>query len=408
MNFLGTRRQNINEYNFIMSLINEDDNTITYPKKQIAELIGLNQIDDAYQGSSISINAFGNVIAIGGPNDNDLRGAIWIFRKNGSGWDQGTKLIIPRTTTGPTAGSVVALNDDGNVLVLGALQDNNYIGGAYVFRYNNTISTWDLGTKLTGSWTGIAQVGYSVAINALGDVIAVGGNSDNFNIGAVNIFRYQNGSWDLGTKLVGSNIIGTSNQGNSVSLNAKGDIMASGGLSDNSGVGAVWVFKYNSNSGLWDQGTKLIGQGSVSGSYLGTSVSLNQQGNILATGGYYDNNGIGATWIFKHNFSSNQWDSGIKLVASDTIGKSQQGFSVALNAVGNVLAVGGFGDNNNAGAVWIFIYNGFKWVNVTKLIGNIANGDFGTSVALNNEGNILAIGAPGYNGGADTSYVYSN
>ncbi len=45
-----------------------------------------------------------------------------------------------------------------------------------------------------------------------------------------------------GSKLVGSNNIGYSMQGNSVSINADGTTIAVGGPGDNGGKGAVWIF----------------------------------------------------------------------------------------------------------------------------------------------------------------------
>jgi hypothetical protein len=50
---------------------------------------------------------------------------------------------------------------------------------------------------------------------------------------------------------------------------------------------------------------------------------------------------------------------GGKLVGSGAIGAAQQGQSVALSADGNTAIVGGVGDNNNAGAAWVFVKRGW-------------------------------------------------
>ncbi len=69
-------------------------------------------------------------------------------------------------------------------------------------------------------------------------------------------------------------------------------------------------------------------------------------------GGLFDNFGIGAAWIFTQN--NGMWaQQGSKLVGSDNVGKSEQG-TVSINSDGKTLAVGGFGDNTATGAVWIF------------------------------------------------------
>ena len=33
------------------------------------------------QGTSVSLNSNGNLLAVGGPNDNNFTGAVWIFEK---------------------------------------------------------------------------------------------------------------------------------------------------------------------------------------------------------------------------------------------------------------------------------------------------------------------------------------
>jgi hypothetical protein len=70
---------------------------------------------------------------------------------------------------------------------------------------------------------------------------------------------------------------------------------------------------------------------------------------------------------------------------------------VATNAKGDLLAIGGNEDNNNIGAVWIFIKNNNKYIQFNKYIcsetiknlsGYIASG---SSVYLNDAGNMLFI-----------------
>jgi hypothetical protein len=68
----------------------------------------------------------------------------------------------------------------------------------------------------------------------------------------------------------------------------------------------------------WDPSSlaKLVGTSAVGSSvYQGRSVSLTADGNTLAVGGYTDNNWAGATWVFTRNDST--WtQQGPKLVGS--------------------------------------------------------------------------------------------
>jgi hypothetical protein len=61
-------------------------------------------------------------------------------------------------------------------------------------------------------------------------------------------------------------------------------------------------------------------------SNLGVWMSLSSDGNTLAVGGYQDNSNIGATWIFTR--SGGIWtQQGNKLVGTGYNGASQQGVS---------------------------------------------------------------------------------
>jgi hypothetical protein len=73
-----------------------------------------------------------------------------------------------------------------------------------------------------------------------------------------------------------------------------------------------------------------------------------------------DNNFAGAAWVFTR--SSGTWSQqGNKLVGNDAFGNATQGVSVALSADGNTAIVGGPADNNGAGAAWVFTRNGTVW-----------------------------------------------
>ncbi|HWY77325.1 MAG TPA: hypothetical protein VN281_17000, partial [Verrucomicrobiae bacterium] len=74
-----------------------------------------------------------------------------------------------------------------------------------------------------------------------------------------------------GSKLVGSDAIGLADQGHSVALSADGNTAIMGGYLDNNGAGAAWV--YTRIGGVWtQQGSKLVGTGAVGDTEQGISV----------------------------------------------------------------------------------------------------------------------------------------
>jgi hypothetical protein len=169
-------------------------------------------------------------------------------------------------------------------------------GAAYVF--TSSLGSWTQ-TKLVplDSEAG-AAFGFSVSLNADGDVALVGASGDNAaggtDSGAAYVFTTSSGSWTettttTTTKLVPSDSELNAYFGASVSLNAAGDVALVGADLDNANSltdsGAAYVFTY---SGSWTQTTKLVPSDSEADAYFGASVSLNAAGSVTLVGAYYD------------------------------------------------------------------------------------------------------------------------
>ena len=73
------------------------------------------------------------------------------------------------------------------------------------------------------------------------------------------------------------------------------------------------------------------------------------------------------------------------------------GFSISLSSDGNILAIGGrFNDGNgeNSGHAQVYKYNDTSWIQLGEDIDGEAAGDrFGRSISLSSNGTILAIGS---------------
>jgi hypothetical protein len=82
-----------------------------------------------------------------------------------------------------------------------------------------------------------------------------------------------------------------------VALSGDGNTALVGGLQDNGGVGAVWVFT-RSGTTWTQQGSKLVGTGAVGNAEQGISVALSGDGNTALIGGFYDKQYVGAAWVF--------------------------------------------------------------------------------------------------------------
>jgi len=250
------------------------------------------------------------------------------------------------------------------------------------------------GSKLVGAGAaGEAEQGYSVSLSADGNTAIVGGNEDSSFLGAAWVFTRSSGIWtQQGNKLVGTGAAGMAEQGWSVSISADGNTAIVGGAFDAFGVGAAWV--YTRSGGTWtQQGSKLVGTGAVGKAFQGQSVSLSADGNTAIVGGYGDNSDRGAAWVFTR--SDTVWTQQSKLVGTGAVGFSFQGWSVSLSADGNTAIVGGLSDNSDTGAAWVFTRSSGIWTQQgNKLVGTGALGqaEQGLSVSISADGNTAIIG----------------
>jgi FG-GAP-like repeat/FG-GAP repeat len=265
------------------------------------------------------------------------------------------------------------------------------------------------GPKLVGSGSSFsANQGQSVALSADGNTAIIGGEADEPN-GAAWVFVRSGGVWtQQGPKLVGSGVSVGSSQGVSVALSADGNTAIVGGFEDNLGIGAAWVFIRD--SGVWVQdGPKLVASDAVGAANLGYSVALSADGNTAIAGGRGDNSEVGAAWVFTR--VAGMWtQQGSKLVGSGYVGAAKQGSSVALSADGNTALIGAIGDNGFAGAAWVFTRSGSTWTQqATKLFGSgaTATAEQGYSVALSGDGNTAIVGGPFDSSNAGAMWVFT-
>lgn len=342
-------------------------------------------------------------------------GGAYVYSRVQGVWTQSAHLVgtgaAPTPVSGPNnstgyfvlQGTSLALSADGNTAIVGGPADNGDLGAAWVFVRMNGVWTQQ-GDKLVGAGAvGSSIQGYSVALSADGNTALVGGYCDDNCVGALWVFVRINGTWtQQGDKLVGTSAVlstaGNAQMGHSVALSADGNTAIAGGFWDNDFVGAAWVFVQE--NGAWvQQGDKLVGTGAQGPASQAFSVAISSDGNTAVIGGPEDNDNVGAAWVFTR--SNGAWfQQGTKLVGSDASGQAGQGISVAISGDAQTIIVGGSGDNSQMGATWVFANTGGVWVQEgAKLVGTPAtpNAQQGYPVAVSGDGNTLMIAGDAYN-----------
>ncbi|MEE8153836.1 MAG: hypothetical protein V3T53_02625 [Phycisphaerales bacterium] len=179
-----------------------------------------------------------------------------------------------------------------------------------------------------------------------------------------------------------------------------------------SGSGAVYVYRFDVNGlGTWAQEVKLLPSDVQTGDRFGRSVAVD--GNVIVIGAYRDDdngNNAGATYVFRYEGS--MWREEAKLLASDGAPGDYFGYSVAIH--GSVAVAGAYRDSDNgavSGSAYVFRFDDDSggWLQEAKLLASdgTAYDVFGRAVAVSADR--ILIGAPEYpNVGpaAGSAYVF--
>ena len=151
------------------------------------KIIAGDGVEFDYFGHSLSISD--NYILVGAPGDDDngsYSGSAYVCRCDGIGWIKEAKLLPSDGAEGDWFGGSVSINKD--IIVVGACtdDDNGYNSGAvYIFKRNGT--TYNEEVKLIASDGEDGDCfGFSVSINV--DTAIVGADRDGLRAGWAYIF----------------------------------------------------------------------------------------------------------------------------------------------------------------------------------------------------------------------------
>lgn len=133
--------------------------------------------------------------------------------------------------------------------------------------------------------------------------------------------------------------------------------------------------------------------------WFGTSVALSGDKSLLVVGapGRGDA-GHDTGSVYTYVNSNGTWVQQSRTVASDPASNDQFGNSVALSGDGQVMLVGSWKDDDRgseSGSVYFFTRSGNSWVYQSKLTGadTSSNDGFGSSVSLTSDGQAALVGS---------------
>lgn len=357
-------------------------------------------------GRSVSLSADGKRVAVGAfYNDGNgmNSGHVRIFEYDGVIWTQ-LGVDIDGQATSDRDGWSVSLSADGSRVAIGA--PNNcgngfYSGHVRLFEYDG--ANWvQLGSDIEGEEP-YDRNGWSVSLSADGNKVALAASGYDSNTGYVRIFEYDGTNWQkLGANIEGEALSDWS--GWSLSLSDDGNRIAIGApFNDVNGESSGHVRLYEYVGTNWLQmGEDIIGL--APDDYTGYSVSLNDEGSIVAIGVPGDvNNGIDVGYVRLFEYIDKYWVQLGDDINGEAVG-DHSGFSVSISDNGQRVAIGARynnGNGNDSGHVRLYEYDddGMNWLQLGDDIDGETVGDWsGASVSFSADGTRIAIGASGNDG----------
>jgi alpha-tubulin suppressor-like RCC1 family protein len=292
-------------------------------------------------------------------------------------------------------GKSVAINS-GDIFAISAPQES-LKGKVYVYKqYEGEWNSWKKIQQIELESDSIVNFGYSIDINNKGDILAVSAPLEENARGAVYIYTGKDENWYQVQKIIGDNAedylgwdLKLNNSGNKLIVGSYQGVLGSGFANLYIKAGDTWV-KHKTFSGTSE------------GMEYGTKVSINSGNYVFIAAPNYNGNGE----IFVYSETGN-WNLLGRIKNPDNnkfdFENEDQGFgksiSVTDDAQSILIGANKYGYSSNdiySGRVYLFEYDkdsnfwfrdkkySFPFIRFT---GNTTN--FGTSVAINNSGNLF-------------------
>ena len=211
-------------------------------------------------GGSVSLSSDGSVVAIGATGNDangNYSGHVRIYAWDGTAWTQRGLDIDGEAAEYEESGGSVSLNGDGSVVAIGAAGNDangNYSGHVRVYAWDGTAWTQrglDIDGEAAGDWSG-----RSISLNGDGSAVAIGatGNDANGNYsGHVRVYAWDGTAWTQRGLDIDGEAAGDWS-GRSVSLSDDGSVVAIGGnLNQANGINSGHVRVYAWDGTAWTQ-----------------------------------------------------------------------------------------------------------------------------------------------------------
>lgn len=374
---------------------------------EVAQLQGETGVDSDF-GRSVAIFGDRAVIGDGFPCfDLSCTGAAYVFRLVGGVWTEEAVIHSPDPDPEVEFANPIALGD--GIILAGAENTDapEFDSGAvWVFRYDITRKGWFEEAMLVASDGGFSDnLGHAVSVD--GNLALVGATGDDTagqpNAGSAYVFRFDGSSWIEEAKLTDPRPAAQDRAGAAVAIRGDTALVGSPGSLVTGANESVLIFRFNGLT--WVLEAELTVGPLGDQRQFGGSVALGQ--DVALIGAYRDDSDAGAAYVFRFDGSSWRMEQKLTVPVADGTPPRSFGRSVSLDPSGTTAVIGAPEDGTlgfQAGAAHVFRFDGSRWSEVAMI--TATNGGpaqiFGRAVAAGDD--VVLIGAP-QGGAAGWAYV---
>ena len=384
-------------------------------------------------------------------------GAVRVYAATDDGWSLESFVKASNTGLNDQFGSPVAISDDGSTLAVSAVFEDGGGAGVNPGWDDDAIAQSGavyLFERRAGAWSETAYVkasnagepgdgdtfGYAISLSGDGNTLAVGAPSEDSAAaaidgdaadnsseasGAVYVFERNGGDWSQQAYVKSSGNAPGALFGYAVALDADGDRLAASAYDEDGGRGAVYLFARN--GGAWSEEARLQPSNVETQDSIGVWIDISDDGERVAAGSPDEdsllrgvvpageaandeasNTSAGAVHVFA--MDGGAWTQEAFIKASNTGLEDWFGYRLALDGEGATLAIAAPNEDSaavglevnadddsapEAGAVYVYRRDGREWSHeaFVKSPDGEQFDEFGSAVALSNDGRTLVVGA---------------
>jgi hypothetical protein len=352
--------------------------------------LSANSLEDIFYFSTIDGGStfYGSTLGLGYDNPNTPTTQIARFR-------QPTQFRFGISSAISPNGLYSAAAGEGNSTRSSSVYIHTYSNGLWI--QQAVLNSADLPNS--------QQFGYSMAFSEDGSTLVIGDpgdSNDAINAGRVIIFsRISGGAWAQTATLDIADPLRDKQLGYSVAINYDGTVVAIGApaTSGLNGIGSIYIF--NKLNSMWAQSARIAQPGNVQNTAFGAVVDLDSTGNYLAIGAPKSNQS------HIYNKSGTNWIRQSTLFPTNAPTQSKFGTSLSLSGDANFCIIG---DPTGGVGGYAVVYgrSGTNWIQiqvVTEAVANTGNG-FSRALSMSFDGTRCLITADGHNAKTGLAYTF--